>query len=363
MQATQRRFEPSVIQRLLDEAYRFQFVQAMRVLLVWMRQNNVPCDQALSDVLRFPNSVSLNFPASQVEALTIKALGTPCKAEELQAMLQQQPLPQIRLTQAFMGFLGVNGGLPYHYSERIAAHQWRIKNDGARAFFDTFSGRLVPMFYQAWAKYRLEHLLDVQGKDGLLPLLLALGGVKDNTFAPRRDGRDHGGVGPEVAGYYAALLRQRPVSARVVERVLSDYCKVPIEVEQFVGGWDYIADSKVSKLGGPNPRLGFGATLGVRTWKNNLRVRLRIGPLGKADLEHFLPGASGVRAIEKLLGMFGLIGVEFEALLIVKAACIEPVVLSVSKPGGNKRLGWETFLVSRPVTADRADIRYLLHPC
>lgn len=363
MQATQRKFEPGVIQRMLDDAYRFQFVQAMRVLLVWMRQNKVPCDKALSDVLRFPNSVSLNFPASQVEALTVDAAPGSATAAQLQAALQQLPLPQIRLTQAFMGFLGVNGAMPYHYSERIAAHQWRTKDDGARAFFDTFSGRLVPMFYQGWAKYRLEHLFDMQGKDGLLPLLLALGGIRPASFAPRKDGRDHGGVDVQIAAHYAALLRQRPVSAHVIARVLTDYCKVPVEVEQFVGGWDYIAESKISKLGGPNAILGYGATLGTRVWKNDLRVRLRIGPLGKADFERFLPGSSGSRAIEKLLGMFGVAGVEFEALLIIKAACIEPVVLSTTHPGGNKRLGWDTFLVSKPQTADRADLRYLLHPC
>jgi hypothetical protein len=57
MQTKKRRPEPSVIQRLLDEPYRFQFAQAVRVLLMWLCQNNVSTDKALT-----PTRQSRIFP-------------------------------------------------------------------------------------------------------------------------------------------------------------------------------------------------------------------------------------------------------------------------------------------------------------
>lgn len=362
MHAQERQRAASVIQRLLDEPYRFQFFQAVRLLLIWLRKNGIPKDKALATVLRFPDSVSLNFPPSELEAVTIDADGEIDGIAGLQAALCRQPAPKIRLTQAFMGFLGINGGLPYHYSERIMAHQARTRDDGARSFFDTFSGHMVGLFYQAWAKYRLEHRFDEQGQDPLLPLLAALGGVRAQSFVPRRDGLDHGGVNAEVAAYYTGMLRQRPASASAIARVVSDYTAVPIEVEQFVGVWDDIPDDKQTRFGGTTAILGYGATLGGRSWTSNLRVRLHIGPLGKTEFERFLPGSSGARALEKLLGMFGLAGIEFEALLVLNAACVEPIVLCAGS-GRGKRLGWDSFIVNKPVTAHRADTRYLLHPC
>ena len=37
--------------------------------------------------------------------------------------------------------------------------------------------------------------------------------------------------------YYSGLLAQRPRSATALRNLLSDYFEVPIEVEQFAGGW------------------------------------------------------------------------------------------------------------------------------
>ena len=64
MQTTKRRFEPSVIERLFAQPYRFQFFQAVRMLELWAKRNGVAHDTAVSGLLRFQNSVQLNFPAS-----------------------------------------------------------------------------------------------------------------------------------------------------------------------------------------------------------------------------------------------------------------------------------------------------------
>ncbi|MDC8757073.1 type VI secretion system baseplate subunit TssG [Janthinobacterium fluminis] len=351
MQTAQRRLEPSVIQRLIDEPYRFEFVQAVRILLLLLRQSGVGGDDAFAHVLRFENSLSLSFPASQIESVHAPRTDTM-----LRLALERGELPRIGITPAFIGFLGVGGVLPLHYSESIAAALHRDKGGAGRAFLDTFSNRLVGLFYQAGEKYRLEQRRDEQGRDALLPMLLALGGVAEDGFAGAR------GVSADVAGYYAALLRTRPISAHTVARVLSDYFAVPIALEQFVGCWDAIPRAALSKLGGPIARLGYGATLGVRQWRRDLRVRLRIGPLDEADFERFLPRGPGAAGLEKMLALFGVPCIQYEALLLLRPPCVKPLVLSTQTRGAAKRLGWDAFLTASPGKPVRAQVRYLLHP-
>lgn len=362
MQTKKRQPEPSVIQRLIDEPYRFQFVHAVNTLLLFLRKNGVEYDQAFTHVLRFQNSLSLSFPSSQIEGLYA---GTDVEARTdtmLRLTFQQPGTVKICITPAFIGFLGISGTLPFHYSESIADTVYRHKDASERAFVDAFSNRLVGLFYQSWGKYRLEQSLVTRGEDTLLPMLLTLGGVTSEAFTLRLGRRSNGGVNEQVAAFYAALLRTRPVSAHSIERVLAEYFSVPIQLEQFVGGWDPIPENMLSKLGGPNPRLGYGAALGVRLWRHDLRVRLNIGPLDKNDFDRFLPRGEGAAALEKMLALFGLPCMQFEARLILSAQCVEPVVLTTRHRAAAKRLGWNTFLKAGPGKVLKPEIRYMLNP-
>lgn len=356
MQAKKRLSEVSVIQSLIDEPQRFQFVQAVRILLRWMVRQGVPYERALAQVLRFQNSLSLNFPAGEIEAL----LSDPatCRSDaELQRALQEEVGLELSMIPTFLGLLGVNGALPLHATECIAA-LWRQDGDAsARAFVDLFSHRMVVMFFQAWGKYRLEHRLDVQGRDEQLPLLLALAGVGGA-------GSPHGGDGDDidaVAGYYAALLRTRPVAASSVSRVLTHHFGLPIELEPFVEGWDYIPDQQRSRLGGKIARLGYGATLGGRLRRRDIHARLNVGPLDKAGLERFLPRSRGAAALAKVVSLFGLSRLKIEVRLILKPSCIGPLVLT-NQTGAARRLGWDAFLAGPDGKVSRNTVAYPLAP-
>lgn len=361
MQTAQRRLEPGVIERLLRQPHRFAFVQAVRLLLQWLAQNGVPPERALLHLLRFQNSVSLGFPPSEIEALVVDAGADADGTAALLAALRRNGAARIRITPAFMGLLGVNGALPLHYTERVLARAQQCQDDSARAFFDTFSSRVAALYFQGWGKYRLEHKLDVEGRDGWMPLLLALGGASAASFGRRADGRDSG-VGADVGAYYAGLIRQRPVSACAVGRVLSDYFCVPVALEQFVGAWDAIPANRVCRLGGANAALGHGAALGERIWREDLRVRVRVGPLDEAGLERFLPGSAGARALEKMLATFDLGALQCEVLLLMRADCVQAGALAGARQADGPRLGWDAFLAGAPQTADRAEVRYLLRP-
>ena len=338
MQAKKRTAESGVIRHLLAEPYRYQFVQAVRILLRWLRQQNMTHTQAFNQVLRFQNSLSLSFPASEIERLSLEENG------------------EMALVPTFMSFLGGSGTLPLHHSERIAAYRLATKDAGVSAFLDIFSQRMVMLFFQAWEKYRLESSRETQANDAQLPLLMALAGVQRNVLPSNNE---PGKVAQDAAAWYAGLLRCRPVSAQAVGRVLAEYCGVQVSLEQFIGSWDYLARDRLSLLGSSNFTLSRGATLGLRLWRHDRRACLHIGPLDWADLQRFLPRSAGAAALAKMLALFGVPDMQYEVRLILSPPCMTPLILH-SRPAERRRLGWTAFLPPAPGTVRNAEVRYLL---
>jgi type VI secretion system protein ImpH len=359
MHATKRRFEPAVIERLFEEPYRFEYFQAVRMLELWLKRHGTAQQGMVANFLRFQNSTSLNFPASQLEAIQTEPRDMARDSRALGAALKSAELKYIRITPAFMGLLGGNGALPAHYTERIAAHVLYEKDEGPRAFLDTFSNRSLALFYEAWRKYRLELKYQVDGKDTFLPLLLSLAGLGNASLRKRLTDEDGGGLLDESIGYFSAAMRHRPASAVQISRVLAEYFGQPIKAVQFIGCWYDVPASQQTTLGGANAVLGAGAMSGSRVWQRDLRMRLEIGPLKRASFDAFLPGGSAARALKSMLTMFTGVSLEYEVQLVLAAADVESASLADERSGG--RLGWDTFLVSEPQQEDRKDVRYEIH--
>jgi type VI secretion system protein ImpH len=359
MPPKKRRFEPAVIERLFKEPYRFEFFQAVRMLELWLKRSGLPRQDLVANFVRFQNSTSLAFPASQLEAIHTEPRGLGQDAGALGAALQSGELAYIRITPSFMGLLGANGVLPVHYTERIAEHSLHHKDDGARAFLDTFSNRSLALFYRAWRKYRLALKYEADGNDAFLPLLLALAGVGQAALRKRLGPGEDGGVLDESIGYFAGSIRHRPASAVQIARVLSEYFGQPVKAEQFVGSWYDVPEAQQTTLGGANAVLGAGAMAGARVWQRDLRLRLLIGPMDYASFDAFLPGGPAARALKSMLTMFTGVTLEYDVELVLHAADVKGVLLAEDRQAG--RLGWDAYLVAGPQTQDRNDVRYQVH--
>jgi len=370
MRAQKRRLEPPVIERLLREPWRFEFFQAVRVLELWLRRRGRPAHGVVADMLRFRNSISLGFPASQLEAIEPELrdpdIGMPCDlpvdAAALGDAVRRGTLHRLHLTPTFMGLLGGHGVLPAHYTERIAEHQARHRNEdeeeGPRAFLDAFSNRSLALFYEAWRKYRLPFKYQEGGQDAFLPLLLSLAGLGDAALRRRLADAADGAVLDESIGYFAAAVRHRPVSAVQLARVLSDYFGERIEAEQFVGAWYDVPLPQQTVLGQDSAVLGTRAIAGARVWQRSLRLRLVVGPLAHAGFQGFLPGGLAARALASVLALFTGVALEYDVEVVLRAADVHNTTLDDAHPG---RLGWDAFLVLDAPPGDRRDVRYELH--
>lgn len=358
MLTKKRRFEPAVIERLFREPYRFEYFQAVRLLELWLKRHGASKQGLVANFLRFQNSTSLRFPASQLEAIQTEPRDIGHDAPSLAAALGSGALKWIRITPSFMGLLGGHGVLPPHYTERVAAQQFNDKDEGARSFLDTFSNRSLALFYEAWRKYRLHLKYEPGGKDTFLPLLLGLAGLGNPALRQRLAQPEHGAVLDESLGYFAASLRQRPVSASQMARVLSEYFGQAVRVQQFIGAWYDMPAAQQTVLGSASATLGTRAIAGARVWQRDLRLRLVIGPLDHAGFAAFLPGGLAARALKSLLGMFTGVSFEYEVELVLRAADVRPVTMSEGSDLG--RLGWDSYLVEGPQARDRNDVRYAL---
>jgi type VI secretion system protein ImpH len=343
MQTAKRQHGAVMIQRLVAAPYRYRFAQLLTILVRMLRQQGIPYRQAFDQVLRFRNSLSLAFPASEIERMQIEpadAAGTP----------------RIHITSAFIGLLGASGTLPLHDTERAAAKTGLGTDESWKPFIDLFSNRAVGLFYEAWGKYRVEHGLDTRARDNLLPLLTALGGLRPTSFGPARP---FASIPAEAAAFYAGLLRTRPIAASTVERVLGEYFGVPVRLEEFVGAWDPMPATIRSTLGVTDPTLGFSAALGTRTWRNDLRVRLHIGPLDEETAKAFLPHGRSHAALKDMVGLFAVPAIQYEVRLLLTKPCLKPLTLR-TQGQDRKRLGWNSFLTGTEGKASRPDIRSFL---
>jgi type VI secretion system protein ImpH len=377
MPPTQWRDVPGVIDRLLHAPQQFGFFQAVRLLDCWLR----PDAQDSSGLarIRFRSSISLAFPASEIETLKVCLREQVVEAGEVanMAVVAAAPMQGIRCTQAaidhieltpaFMGILGVNGTMPLFYTEMLAQREHQYKDHSARAFMDIFGSRSVSLFYQAWRKHRLPMQYESDRRHGFMSMVLSLAGLGQGGLRDRLSGRE-GVVADESLAYYAGALQQRTLSGRQLQQVLQHHLGVAVRMDQFVGRWYALPSDARAYLGrmplGRAPRqgvLGRSAMLGERVWQRDLRVRVVLGPLTHARFRQFLPGEPGALALKSLLTLLGGVSLEYEINLQLQKQDIQGCELNSQRAPISSRLGWDTFLQTRPATADRSDVRYDIH--
>jgi type VI secretion system protein ImpH len=357
MLTPKRRIDPGVAQRLMSEPQRFQFFQAVRVLEHLFVRHGVRAEDVVTRKLRFRNSMSMGFPASEIEQLRAYAEhDEPFKQQADDEPPAWDKLAEVDITPAFMGMLGGRGVLPFGYTERIGEREMYFRDHAARAFLDIFNNRAVALFYGAWKKYRLAFQYELDRRERFLPLILSLAGMGASSLRTRLD-KGEGAVFDQAIAYYAAGVGQRPLSAAFLQRMLCEYFDAAVRVEQFAGAWYQVPKNQLSRVGHATAVLGRTALAGERIWQRDLRLRLWIGPLRHKRFEDFLPGGKAAAALAKWLTLLSGGTLEFEVRLVLHQQDVRTTGLT-PKLGG--RLGWDAFVSSRAAEQHRSDASYLV---
>lgn len=327
------------LERMLrDEPTAFSFFQAVR-LLSRLRPRRAPvggwADPA-TEIARFSASTSLGFPASEIQTLDLP--------DETRSGADRPP----RMTVNFLGLTGPQGVLPHFYTEQ-AATLARAKDTALRDFLDLFNHRILSLFYRAWKSHRAPVLQEEGADDRIHDHLLDLAGLGTEGLQARLPLSD------AALAFYAGLLSLRARPADGLARLVGDYFDVPADVEQFVGEWRRVDDRGQCTMGSDNDsgRLGFGV-LGNAVWDAQARVRLRLGPLTRAQYDAFLPGGAAHESLCALARLYAADEVGVDAQLVLARGEVPPCVLGPPARDGPAppRLGRGTWLASRPLSRD-----------
>ena len=287
------------------------------------------------EVVRFTVPPSIAFPASEIQSLR---------------RLADEPA---RMAVNFLGLTGPLGVLPYAYTLAVSARA-RARDTALRDFLDLFHHRLVSLFYRAWRKYRFTVTQGDAPFDPLGAHVADLIGLGTPGLRGRTTLRD------QTLLFYAGLLAPHRRSAVGLEQLVSDYFGVPATVEQFVGDWYPLAvrdrcaldDDRTS----PASCLGLGAVVGDEVWDPQARVRVRLGPLRRAQYDDFLPGGAALQRLRDLVRLYTDDQLDVEVQLVLRHDDVPGCELG----GGVLPLGWATWLRTAPAARDADDAVFTL---
>lgn len=317
---------------LLDEPYRFEFFQAVRLLEKISSDKKPVGSEALPDeeIVRFRSHVSFNFPASEIQKIQEDFVG---ESDE----------KKLEMFVNFMGMVGMSGVMPLPYTELVASRA-RYKDDAMWAFLDIFSHRMISMFFRAWEKYRFPIGYE-RGNDKFTAYLFDFAGLGTGGIRGRMSLED------ESLLPYSGLIAQKPHSSNALANILSDYFGVSAKVIQFYGQWLDLDKNSITKLGSANSNLSQTAIIGTRIWDQQSKFRIRLGAMNFKQFQAFLPNGTAHEALKSIIRFMTGLEFDFDLRLVLKAKQVPSCILT-TRAKRRPMLGWSSWLKTEPFESD-----------
>ncbi len=322
----------TVQNELLEEAYRFEFFQAVRLLEKIYPEKKPVGGGALptEEIVRFRSRVAFDFPSSEIH-------------EIIQATEETHGDDRLEMFENFMAMAGVSGVLPMHYTELVFSRV-RYRDTAMWSFLDIFTHRTVSLFYRAWAKYRIPIGYE-RGNDDFTSYLFDIAGLGTPGLRGRMALPD------ESLLPYVGLISQKPHSVNAIQNILSDYFSIKARVLQFFGQWLPLSESEYTRVGSANNVLGRSAIAGTQVWDQQSKFRLRLGPLTIKQFQAFLPNGSAYHALRSIVVFIAGSEFDFDVQLNLQKEQV-PATILTTRAMRKPLLGWTSFLKTLPAKAD-----------
>lgn len=319
-------------QELIDEPYRFEFFQAVRLLEKIFPEHQPVGREAstTTEIVKFRSRMALDFPASQIHE--IKETTDEISDEHKMEMFIN-----------FMGMVGVSGVLPVHYTQLIM-DRVRYRDTAMWDFLDIFTHRTVSLFFRAWEKYRFPVAYE-RGNDDFSAYLFDFVGLGTIGLRGRMSLAD------ESLLPYSGLIAQKPHSANALANILGDYFRVSAKIKQFFGQWLDLDTESVTQLGKANSLLGASAIIGSRVWEQQSKFRVVLGALSFKEFQAFLPNGTAHKPLKSIISFMVGLEFDFDTQLVLKAKEVPGCILT-TRAMRRPMLGWTSFLKTKPFKQD-----------
>jgi type VI secretion system protein ImpH len=334
---------PSIIDKLFEEGYRFNFFHAVSILEK-IYQDSVPLGAEgplYQEKIRFRANPSLTFPASDIASIHKTIINSA----------QNQNTEIVQLVLKFMGLYGVNSPLPLYITKIIsvlASHDEKhelvqeSEEDGIKAlrnFLDIFDHRIYSLYYRSWKKYRYYLHYKKEAKDHFSQYMLSLIGLGSPELQNM--------VGLDVSRLlaYIGIIGPQNRCPEGLQSLISDYFGgLEVKITEFVPRWVPIPQQFKARVGKgkkeTRAKLGENINLGNRIRDFRGKFRIAIGPLRIEDFRKFLPGGSESKKLNFLVGFYMLNQFSFDVKLLLRKEDVPAMQL------GSKdiQIGWISWL-------------------
>jgi type VI secretion system protein ImpH len=336
MASPDRHTADSLIAELSDKPYTFDFYVAVRLL-----QNDFRSHQRIGysssleqDPVRFAQNPALDFAPATLEAVR-----------------QKDPSRPPVLYSRHFGLFGPNGPLPLCLTEYARERMLHHGDPTFAAFCNVFHHRLLCFFFRAWADAQKTVDFDRVEDEHWSQYFRSLVGLGMASLS------DRDSVPDQAKLFYAGRLVQQNRNAEGLAAIIQDFFGVLTEVRSFVGRW-----LSLNARGGRNYtcRLGqspdtglLGANLivGSQFWTCQMHFQLRMGPMRLVDFERLLPSGDSFKRLRDWIRYYTGDEFTWDAQLVLAKEEVPAVQL-----GRAGRLGWTTWLKTRPFERDAEDM-------
>lgn len=314
----------ATLSKLACDPYAYDFFAALR-LLECAYPDKPRIGQSLrphDDAVRFGQSPSLAFEHTMLASFKPAADGVAAKMDV-----------------NFMGLLGANGPLPIHLTEYIRDRLRNSADPTLARFLDVFHHRMIALFYRAWASAQPVVSLDRPEADRFSDYVASLIGIGMKSLHQRDAVPDFAKL------HYAGHLSSHIRNADGLAQILTDFFKVPVVIQEFVGHWMSLPSDGLLRLRtGPDaPVLGVTSVLGSRVWNCQDKFRIIIGPLTLVEYMRLLPGGNSFKRLKDWVRNYVGITYDWDVNLILKKGEFPPL-----KFGKQAQLGRVAWLSSNP---------------
>jgi type VI secretion system protein ImpH len=250
-----------------------------------------------------------------------------------------------RLVNRVFGFFGPQGPLPTHLTEFARDRLRNHRDSSFVAFCNTFTHRLLSLFYRAWAAGQPSIAADRPGNDGVERKVAALAGYAGEAMR-RRDAMPDL-VKRHFAGHLASGARHPEGLVSMLQALFG----AKVRMQEFVGSWLTLEPDDRWQLG-RQAGLGMTTSIGSRVWSRAAKFRLLVGPMDFATYKRLLPGQGSLERLEAVVRNYVGDRLDWDVNLILRAEEVPRTAL-----GASAALGHTTWIgIRRDMAHDAADL-------
>lgn len=247
----------------------------------------------------------------------------------LENVEQRYGRPQLR--GYWLGLTGPMGPLPTHLTEFAIYERRYAKKRPFGDWLDVLAGRMLHLFYRAWAESQPASQADRSADDQFAKFLASLSGATEGAGAKSA-------FFARARVHYASLFAGRR-SAVALQDSLGHLLGQSVVVEEFLPKWRELEPEDQSRLGGAYCVLGSDALIGRRVYSAADAFRVRVRAKSYRDYLSLMPGGDRFSVASEALDAFAPSHLEWSLWVELEEAETAPAQLD-----GRSRLGWHAWM-------------------